>query len=351
MNKRKNQHYVPQFYLKYFSNDEDKRTINLFNPEKDLFVENAPIKNQSSKDYFYGKEGTVEEGLSKIENILAPKITKFIYSNSLPEYLSDDHFAILIFLITNDLRNLTHVEHLKGFSKLTNQQMKNFSQKVSDDYIPDIPHDMAIELSFSNYEVVLKTCLDLKFKVLVNNTNKPFFTCDLPTIKYNQFLEKKVIHSSNTGYGASGLQLFLPLNPKRCILFYDSSIYKVGNKKEKFIEITEEDVNQINILQILNCNNNVYFNKDAKESYVKEIFKRSEKFNKANELNATSYEIMEQNKIRENEQIIHLKSSDLKTNLILSKIKLIRSANSKFKDNGRLQLREKAKIIIENYPR
>src|SRR5690606_6295268 len=171
MGKRKNQHFVPQFYLKNFSNNGDEKTINLFNPSKELFVHGAPIRNQSSKNFFYGKDGRVEEGLSQIENILAPKIAEITKTNNLPRKHSDEHISILIFMILNDLRNPTHIEQIKGYSKLANRE---FGLENSKDSLPEISHEAAVELSFSNYDQILRTCMDLDFKLLVNNTNSPF---------------------------------------------------------------------------------------------------------------------------------------------------------------------------------
>lgn len=347
MSKRKNQHYVPQFYLKNFSRNGDRKTINLFNPKKELFVKGASIKNQSSKDFFYGKDGSVEEGLSQIESILAPKIAEFTYSDILPNKYSDDHFAILIFMIINELRNPTWIEQIKSFSKLANEQIEEFSKGKSEGFIPETPHEMAVDLSFSNYEHILKICLDLDFKLLINQTENPFITCDFPSIKYNQFLEKKTIHGSITGYATTGLQIFLPLNSKKCILFYDSSIYKVGNRKDRSIDLTRKDVDQINILQVLNCWQNIYFNESVEESYVRQIHENSKKFKKANQPNASSHGVIKENEIIENEQIIHFSSTDLLINLDISKIKLTRRANYTDLGNGISPVRKKAKLIIE----
>lgn len=348
MNKRKNQHYVPQFYLKNFSNNGDRKTINLFNPKNELYVCGTLIKNQSSKNYFYGKNGNIEEGLSRIENILAPKIAELTFSNYLPKIYSDDHLAILIFMILNDLRNPTKIEQIKNFPKLANERIKGFGNGKSEIFVPEILNDLAIEISFSTYEEILKLCLDLDFKLLINNTENPFLTCDYPSIKYNQFLENKNIQGSITGYAIKGLQLFLPLNSKKCIFFYDSTIYKVGNKKEKFIEISKNEVEQINILQMLNCWENVYFNQNANESYIRKIYDKSKKYVKANIPNATSHGVIIENELKVDEQIIHFKSSDLLINLELNKIKLTRRANSTDLRNGLPPIREKAKLLIKN---
>ena len=347
MSKRKNQHFVPQFYLRNFSNNGDGKTINLFNPTKELFVCGVPIKNQSSKNFFYGKDGRVEEGLSQIENILAPKIAEITKTNNLPRKFSDEHIAILIFMILNDLRNPTHIEQIKAYSKLANRE---FGLENPQDVLPETTHEAAVELAFSNYDQVLRTCMDLDFKLLINNTSSSLLTCDFPSIKYNQFLEKKTMYGSITGYATVGLQILLPINSEKCLLFFDPAIYKVGNKKDLSIQLTNEDVDQINTLQILNCWQNTYFNEKVEESYVRKIHEKSKRFKKANELNATSHGVIREKQVRDNEQIIHFRSTDLLIKLKLSKIKLTRRANNTDLENRICPMREKARLIVEkNY--
>jgi len=344
MNKKKNQHYVPQFYLKNFSNNGEGKTVNLFNPKKGLFVKGAPIKNQSSKNYFYGRDGKVEEGLSQIENVLAPRIAEFTHSNLLPKKFSEEYFSILIL---NDLRNPIHIEQIKSFLKLANQHINEFSQGKQKNLIPEITHDYAVELSLFNYEIILKICLDLNYKLLLNVTDNPFITCDFPTIKYNQFLEKKSVYDSITGYSTIGIQILLPINANKCLLFYDSDIYKVGNNRDTSIKLTINDVDQINVLQMLNCKENTYFNERIKESYIRKIFEKSKKYKKANIPKASSHGVIKNNEIKENEQIIHFRTTDLLINMHLSQIKLTRRANFTNLMKGMSPIREKAKLIID----
>ena len=347
MQKRKNQHYVPQFYLRNFSRNIDEKTIGLFNPKNDLFVESTSIKNQSSKDFFYGKDGKIEKGLSEIENILAPRLTELISTKKLPNKNSDDHLSLLIFAILTDLRNPIHIDQIKNFSVLMNQQINEFGKvdKKSSNFVPDISHEFAVELSLENYESVLAVCLDLDFKLLLNETKRAFLTSDFPVVKYNQFLETKEIHGSRIGYSTLGLQIFLPLNPYMCMLFYDPTVYKVGNRKDKFIELNDSDVNQLNVLQLLNCSHNVYFNEDVDKLYVKELFQKSAKYKKANRTTASSHGVIKNDEIQENEQIIHIRSTDLLTKLLITGIKSTRRANNINLENGISPLRPKAKIL------
>jgi hypothetical protein len=120
----------------------------------------------------------------------------------------------------------------------------------------------------------------------------------------------------------------LPLDPSRCLIFFDALIYKVGNRKEKSIKLSDDDVDQINVLQVLNCWQNVYFNDEVGESYVRYIYEKSKKFTKANQPTAKSHGVVKGNEIVEDEHLIHFSNSDLLIKLSLSKIKFTRRANS-----------------------
>ena len=91
---------------------------------------------------------------------------------------------------------------------------------------------------------------DLDVKILINKSNIPFITSDNPIVKYNQFLEERKWNGSKTGFGLVGLQIFVPLNQYITLIFYDSSIYKIGNRKQIKIEINRNDeIQQLNLLQ------------------------------------------------------------------------------------------------------
>jgi len=59
----KNQHYVPQFYLRYFS--VDKKNVGAYILKSGKNIPSAPIKGQASRDYFYSDNMEME----KVEGI------------------------------------------------------------------------------------------------------------------------------------------------------------------------------------------------------------------------------------------------------------------------------------------
>lgn len=76
----KNQHYVPQFYQRMFSGDVNHKTIGAYIISGRKYIPAAPIKNQSTGDYFYSDNQKIEDALGKMEE-LASDVVKKIKSN------------------------------------------------------------------------------------------------------------------------------------------------------------------------------------------------------------------------------------------------------------------------------
>lgn len=65
MQNKKDQHYVPRFYLKNFS--KNKKSLGMLRKSVFRVVEYASIKQVAYRDYMYGRDGVIEEWLSKCE--------------------------------------------------------------------------------------------------------------------------------------------------------------------------------------------------------------------------------------------------------------------------------------------
>ena len=56
----KSQHFVPKCYMRSFSQNANRHSINLYNVKLTRAIENASIKGQCARDYFYDRSGTQE---------------------------------------------------------------------------------------------------------------------------------------------------------------------------------------------------------------------------------------------------------------------------------------------------
>jgi len=282
--KKKNQHFVPKFYLRNFSYLKNEKKIGLYNTKNHLYFKNAPLKSQASKDFFYGTDGIIEDSLSEIEGHLAIVIKKIIDYDS-PELSQDDLYSLLLFIVLTDFRNPNHIH---GISEMMIKMRQRLFEEVPDtdnmdELLPIPSHEECVRLALNNCLEIVKGIQDLKYKILVNLTDIPFVTSDCPVVKYNQYLEWKRWKPPKTGYGSIGLQIFLPLSHNKVILLYDLNSYEVGNPNYITHRLKKtEDIDELNLLQLINCIETIYFDEKVSEQYIKEMHEWAKEFNKAN---------------------------------------------------------------------
>jgi len=111
---KKNQHFIPKFYLRNFSCNNNGKQIGVFNVDNEIYVKSAKLKTQGSKNFFYGYDGLIENRLADIEGELAPIIKSIIDTKTLPQRDSKEHFFLLGFVILTNLRNPVKIEYMKN---------------------------------------------------------------------------------------------------------------------------------------------------------------------------------------------------------------------------------------------
>lgn len=324
------QHFVPKFYLKYFSVDNNNKSINLFNKDKEIFITNAALASQAFKNYYYGKDGVLEKSFADVEGKAATLIKYIINSHFLPRQLSELHRFLLFFTLLTDLRNLNYNKILSG--SLNSMHNSMFSQEDIVDPKFDLRSNNTVYLSLAALPVLIDLCADLDFKLIINESNLPFITSDYPIIKYNQFLEMQVPGSMNTGYSSLGLQIILPLSPKVILIYYDSDIYKVGSSKKRIVHIDKlSEIEMLNVLQILNCGNNLYFNNEVQKSKMFDLYYRSKQYPKPHqnitskipESSNSAYHITTTTQLETKMQMDWIKLTDYAKGIIINKSKLV----------------------------
>ena len=281
---KKNQHYVPKLYLRNFSYENNKNQIGLFNVNNELFISKAKLKTQGSKNFFYGEDGIIEDNLSNVEGNLATIINDLIELQTVPDKNTASHFELLFFVTLTELRNPVKIDGMKDmFAGMRKQILEEHPESDVEKLIPNPSHEEIVKMLMTSTIEMANMIFDLEYKLLINNTLTPFITSDFPIAKYNQFLELKKWRHSKTGFGITGLQIFIPINHKMVLVLYDKDIYKLGDKKKKFhIVSNPKDVDEINVLQFLNCISTIFFDEKANETYIRYLHKKSKKFKKAN---------------------------------------------------------------------
>jgi|GEM_PF-997905 len=354
---KKNQHYVPKFYLRNFSYKQNQKQIGLYHIEKAFFYPKAAIRKQGSKTFFYGQDGTLEENLSKVEDTISRSIRHIISTNELPQVKSEGHLNVLYFTALTHLRNPVAINQVKdSVQQMRSALLEEDSSIDIDRLVPSLTHEQAIHISISQIGQIIDIMSDLAYKLIINTTDCPFITSDFPVVKYNRFLEKLKWQHGKTGYGTAGLQIFIPLSPILMILFFDRRVYKVGNKKDNLIELTDtNDVDKLNELQVLNSFSTLYFNEKVTNDYVDVLVQKSSKYGRANIATLKmSYLVKPGENINSlrHKNLIVSGATDCETELEISGIK-IHSGSKKIenevkKSTSVTQLRPKALEILDS---
>lgn len=349
---KKNQHYIPKFYLRNFSYMGNNNQIGVYNLNSAFFCQTGKLKSQGSKNFYYGEDGRIEDALCDIESKLSKSIRKIITEKSLPKELSEEHIILLVFVALTHLRNPILINYIKESADNMRNRLLELNPNCDINSIrPEITHDYAIELALSSIEFVVQNIRDLNYKLLLNKTKTPFIASDFPIVKYNRFLEIKKWPYAKAGYGTIGLQIFIPLSPEICIVFYDPHIYKVGFKKQSILNITNtEDVDSINELQIINCFENVFFNESTSENYIKRIVAKCSRYRRANQTEIELGHLREKNEpinINAMKNLVIMGVSECETKLDITGIKFHSGAEKTKLNNCIAQLRPIPKILAE----
>lgn len=260
MTEKKNQHFVPKMYLKLFAN-ADRRSIGVFNLKRGCFIPVGSISDQASKNWFYDRDGQIENVLGIFETRAAALIAQILAADRLPPRYGPDLYHLLTFIALQRERTEAAVSEL---NERTDRYMKAVlrhdprSQHLVDalDSVIISRNDAVAESLFLAH-VGTPLLLDLACKLIVNTSGCAFFISDAPIILHNPLFEGS--GAPATGYANVGLQVIVPLGPWRALLFYDDVAYRVGNGASNTVRLVNPaHAALINDLQWESAEHNLY---------------------------------------------------------------------------------------------
>lgn len=272
-----NQHYVPQFYLKYFS--KDNKNVNIYNlSRQEVFL--GPLSKQCAKPNFYSENQEIEKAFSLLEGKVSSIFRKIIENELLTidmqEYVELSSFILWQSGRTNKAGQdmLKHINDIFDFLKpdLATMAEAKKSGLTLDDFKKVKLSHKSPALETSNRAITSAPLLfDLQMALLINKSNTEFIISDSPTILFNTFFNGKS-KGGQTGYASKGLQLFFPLTPKLMIILYDPKYYFIPLKENLTYKVQKnKDIRRLNGLQLIFGFYNIYFN-NYKESDLKQHF-------------------------------------------------------------------------------
>lgn len=253
MPSNKNQHFVPQCYLRAFAADNDRKTVHVFNLDREAVIKSAAsIKGQCSQDYFYGKDNPLENAVKYEEDrygaILPDLLTRGKpLTKTSREVLA--HFWLLQFART-EAASQRLVEMAEEEDGLIAHQSVSFKLSLKE----------AIANSLSTCLQCLDAIADLNIVLAYNKTTIPFVTSDDPALLVNRWL---VRNSAAVGAGCgpttAGVVCLLPIAPTVCCIFYDAHVYSVPHQNNWIDLSNAADIDAINDLQYMSAVANIYF--------------------------------------------------------------------------------------------
>lgn len=263
MSNNKNQHIVPKFYQRSFSNDG--KSIGKYVIHLRKAYNSSSIKDTVSEDYYYddkefiqsGKQ-TIEKTLNIIETGAAVAIKELIQNGE--KILSPKEFQFLYsFIGLQILRTKSFTKRTEEVSDNILKELNTQVQKLFPNLV--ITNDIKPHIaSLKHAASMTLSLLDLRYKVLEISIPDSFFlTSDNPVSQFNPFLYRNNIY--NQGPALVGALVFLPISPLKGVLLYDSQIYKIGTRKSNVVQIKQRiDVESLNLLTCLNAYDELLYN-------------------------------------------------------------------------------------------
>lgn len=294
MNKVKNQHYVPRFYLNYFTSSNKK--IFVYDKNIDKVFETS-VDNIACQNYFYDsdilqnnflEEQYLEKFYSSIESEFAPYYMDFIAkidANTKYEISEEDKQTISRFLSFQIERTSEHREVLRQFTFALKDQL--LEKGVSEEQLVKLgfninglnPKDLHIESIIHNndFRTVFSEVIQKHIWIILeNNTNLPFLTSDNPIAKKANIFDK---YRSYGGFASKGIEIIFPINPKYLLVFCEREFFKELDKIEnqKLIITNPEAIEYYNLLEIIDSNRQMF----SRENIFQNISVLKEQFPEA----------------------------------------------------------------------
>lgn len=266
---KKNQHFVPQYYFRFFS--DNKKFIPLISLVDGKIIPTASIRDQASKSYFYGDKD-MEERINELENLFLPPLRKLKDYKSFDQLSLEEAILVIQGVVFQRSRTLAArldqestgqewVDMMLEIAINTSEELTAEDRARLKENFRAVPNMAEIQ-KIQMIEAIKNAHFlsDLGMAVLKNRTNRPFIFGDAPVVYFNYF-QKNIKNRGVLGMRNPGLQIYFPISPRTAIFLYDTNTYKPEVNKLSQIDIRiKADVDSLNMLQIHNSASAIYLN-------------------------------------------------------------------------------------------
>ncbi|MWW24759.1 DUF4238 domain-containing protein [Algibacter lectus] len=266
----KNQHIVPRFILKNFSNQNqthiwsfDKNAVDKRWKSK----KNRAIKNTPTDIYIYdyipgSSKKSIEYQLGKLETKTEPVITKLLKSRKIKNLSVLDKDILSEFIAFQILRTQKSYLNIKRFLNEFYSPIENLFN------IKERPNSKYFWLDILKDADKYKDSLLNKTWILAES-NEQFYTSDNPIVLQNttNYREER----GNLGLNSIGIEIYFPLS---CSLLLCLFCQTTVSKKASNLICNEEIIENLNYLQYKHANRFI-FSKDENFDMIEKIIKNA----------------------------------------------------------------------------
>ncbi len=279
----KRQHYVPQFYLRFFSDDD--KTVAIFLFQKRLYRSRVPIKSILYKPDLYDNDDSKERAISQLESKWNASLKRIVadfsgdFTNDEKSKIAEsDLFNLYSFICFTHMRTHQQISALTFQSETFIHDMQDRFPEISsaeiDEFNPLLDPYFEADTALRSGVSMLPYFIDLVPVFLQNRTSQSFITSDAPIVPFNPFFEH-INYLGNSGLGNCGLQVYCPLSSKLAVLLYDPDIYKFKNTDHPIIQPIEspKDVRTLNGLIVSHSYETIVMPPEYPECNIKGLCK------------------------------------------------------------------------------
>ncbi len=282
MSKKLNQHFVPQFHFRLFS--DGMRYIHLASREGSRLVKFAGIRGQCARHKFYGDKQT-EDWLEKLEARLAPAYRATIeVARGSRTPLSDEEKGLLReAILLQRSRTPRHARiHASASDQMTLYAFAGYLKALPataerDAMMSALEQGRATLRDSDLFHLLLSLRIamrsaigisDLSILILRNESGTPFVLGDAPCVFSNHYM-RGIRNHGVLGYVTPGLTAVLPIDSWTQVLLFDPAVYRPDYSTDGCIVVYElADISLLNALQVHAATANIYFSDVSSESYV-----------------------------------------------------------------------------------